>query len=143
MDHLTLKYLVNKIVLEGRIYHWLLLFHEFSFEVIVKPRWTNFGPNHLSQLESCGSRGSIDDQFSDVDLFRIKYVLNYLEDIVYICQILVAINHCTIKLITSQCFISQLQGSHYIAAKLPLSSSTLKFFWNSLLHNLQRFGKDV
>jgi len=61
----------------------------------------------------------------------------------YICQILVAINHCTIKLITSQCFISQLQGSHYIAAKLPLSSSTLKFFWNSLLHNLQRFGKDV
>jgi hypothetical protein len=33
----ALKYLVNKPVLEGRICRWLLLFQEFSFEVIVKP----------------------------------------------------------------------------------------------------------
>jgi hypothetical protein len=50
-DHSTLKYLVKKLVLEGRIYRWLLLFHEFSFEVIVKPRICNVGPNHLSRLE--------------------------------------------------------------------------------------------
>jgi hypothetical protein len=37
-DHSTLKYLVNKPVLEGRICIWLLLFQEFSFEVIIKPR---------------------------------------------------------------------------------------------------------
>jgi hypothetical protein len=36
-DHSTLKYLVNKPVLGGRIYRWLLLFQEFDFEVIVKP----------------------------------------------------------------------------------------------------------
>jgi hypothetical protein len=35
-DHSTLKYLVNKLVLEGRICRWLLLFQEFSFEVIIK-----------------------------------------------------------------------------------------------------------
>jgi hypothetical protein len=35
-DHSTLKYLVNKPVLEGRICRWLLLFEEFSFEVIIK-----------------------------------------------------------------------------------------------------------
>jgi hypothetical protein len=38
IDHSTMKYLVNKHVLEGRICRWLLLFQEFSFEVIVKPR---------------------------------------------------------------------------------------------------------
>jgi hypothetical protein len=32
----ALKYLVNKPVLEGRIFRWLLLFQEFDFEVIVK-----------------------------------------------------------------------------------------------------------
>jgi hypothetical protein len=35
-NHSTLKYLVNKPVLEGRICRWLLLFQEFSFEVIIK-----------------------------------------------------------------------------------------------------------
>jgi hypothetical protein len=36
-DHSALKYLVNKLVLGGRICRWLLLFQEFDFEVIVKP----------------------------------------------------------------------------------------------------------
>ena len=36
-DHSTLKYLVNKPVLEGKICRWLLLFQEYDFEVIVKP----------------------------------------------------------------------------------------------------------
>jgi hypothetical protein len=50
-DHSTLKYLVNKPVLEGIICRWLLLLHEFSFEVIIKPRRCNIGPNHISILE--------------------------------------------------------------------------------------------
>jgi hypothetical protein len=36
-EHYALKYLVNKLVQEGHISRWLLLFQEFSFEVIVKP----------------------------------------------------------------------------------------------------------
>ena len=36
-DHSSLKYLVNKPVLGGRICIFLLLFHEFYFELIVKP----------------------------------------------------------------------------------------------------------
>ena len=50
-DHSALKYLVNKPVLEGRICRWLLLFQEFSFEVIIKPGRCNIGPDHLSRLE--------------------------------------------------------------------------------------------
>jgi hypothetical protein len=35
-DHSYLKYLVNKLVLGGRICRWLFFFKEFDFEVIVK-----------------------------------------------------------------------------------------------------------
>ena len=35
-DHSVLKYLVNKPVLEGRIFRWLLLFQEYDFEVVMK-----------------------------------------------------------------------------------------------------------
>jgi hypothetical protein len=40
-DHSTLKYLVNKAVLGGKIYRWILLFQEYNFEVIVKPSRLN------------------------------------------------------------------------------------------------------
>ena len=47
-DHSTLKYLVNKPVLGGRICRWLLLFQEYAFEVVVKPGKLNARPDHLS-----------------------------------------------------------------------------------------------
>ena len=50
-DHSALKYLVNKLVLEGKIYRWLLLFQEYDFEIIVKTRRLNAGLDHLSRLE--------------------------------------------------------------------------------------------
>ena len=48
-DHSALKYLVNKPLLGGRICRWVLLFQEYNFEVVVKPRQLNNGPNHLLQ----------------------------------------------------------------------------------------------
>ena len=51
-DHSALNYLVNKPVLGGRIGKWLLLFQEYDFEIIVKPRRLNAGPDHLFSLES-------------------------------------------------------------------------------------------
>jgi hypothetical protein len=81
-DHSALKYLFNKPILEGRICRWILIFQEFSFEVIVKPGICNVGPNHLSKLESGESGGVVDDQLSNVDLFWIEAIPEYLEDIV-------------------------------------------------------------
>jgi hypothetical protein len=60
-NHSTLKYLVNKPMLEGRICRWLLLFQESSFEVIIKPRRCNIGPGQLSRLELGKSGGEIND----------------------------------------------------------------------------------
>jgi hypothetical protein len=59
------------------------LFQEFSYEVIVKPGRFNIGPYHLSRLESGESGGVVDDKLLDVDLFRIKAILKYLEDIIF------------------------------------------------------------
>lgn len=50
-DHSTLKYMVNNLVLEGRIRQWLLLFQELTFEVVIKLGRSNMGKTHLSRLE--------------------------------------------------------------------------------------------
>lgn len=80
-DHSALKYLVNKPILEGQIFQWLLLFQEFTFKVIIKPGRLNVGPDHLSQLEIGENDGSLDDQLPDADIFRVEAVPDYLADI--------------------------------------------------------------
>jgi len=80
-NHSDLKYLVNKLVLEGRICRWLLLFQEISFYIIVKFGKLNVGPYYLSHLESEESGGPIDDQLPDADIFRIEAILAYFSGI--------------------------------------------------------------
>lgn len=80
-DHTMPKYLVNKPLLEGRIYRWLLLFQEFTFEVVIKPNRLNVGPDHLSQLEIAENEGAMDDQLLDSDLFKIEAISDHLEEI--------------------------------------------------------------
>ena len=65
MDHSTLEYLVNKPVLGGNICRWLLLFQEFDFKIIVKPRQWNLVPDHLSRIESAEELRSIEDGLLD------------------------------------------------------------------------------
>jgi hypothetical protein len=62
-DHSALKYLVNKPVLGGRIYRWILLFQEFNFEVIVKPGKLNAGLDHLSRVTDGEEPTNLEDNF--------------------------------------------------------------------------------
>jgi hypothetical protein len=64
-DHSALKYLVKKPVLGGRICRWLLLFQEFEFEVIIKPRKLNAGPNQLSRVTNGEEPTNIEDKLLD------------------------------------------------------------------------------
>ena len=64
-DNSALKYLVNKPMLGGKIYRWLLLFQEYDFDIIVKPRRLNAGPDHLSRLESGEEPTSLEDSLSN------------------------------------------------------------------------------
>jgi len=81
-DHSTLKYLVNKLVLRGRICRWLLLFQEFDFEVIVKPGKLNAGPDHLSRVTNGEEPISLEDNFPDVQLFSIQISNDYFTGII-------------------------------------------------------------
>ena len=69
--HSTLKYLVNKPVLGGRICRWLILFQEYDFEIIVKLGRLNLGPDHLSRLESGEEPTSLDEGLPNAQLFAI------------------------------------------------------------------------
>ena len=61
----TLKYLVNKLVLGGKIYRWMLLFQEYDFEIIVKPERLNARLDHLSRLETGEEPTSLEDNMPD------------------------------------------------------------------------------
>ena len=76
-DHSALKYLVNNPVLGGRICIWMILFQDYDFEIIVKPRRLNLGPDHLSRLKSGEEPTSLEEDLPDAQLFAIQMVDDY------------------------------------------------------------------
>ena len=82
IDHSTLKYLVNKPVLGGRICRWLLIFQEFDFEVIDNPGKLNARPNHMSRITNGEEPTNLEDNFLDVQLFSVQIVDEYFAYII-------------------------------------------------------------
>jgi hypothetical protein len=81
-DHSVLKYLVNKLALGGRICIWILLFQKYDFEIMVKSRRMNKGPDHLSRLEHGEEPTSMEDTLPDAQLLSIKKVDDHFTEIV-------------------------------------------------------------
>ena len=63
--HMTLKYLVNKPILQRCIFQWIFLFQEFDFTVVVKPGKSNSGPDHLSRIQSGEEAQTIEETIPD------------------------------------------------------------------------------
>jgi hypothetical protein len=82
MDQSTLKYLVNKPFFWGRICIWLLLVQEYDFEIVVKPRRMNEGPDHLSRLEHGEEPTNLEDTLPDAQLLAIRKVDDHFTKIV-------------------------------------------------------------
>jgi hypothetical protein len=80
--HSALRYLVNKLVLGGIIFRWFLLFQEFDFEVVVKPRRLNAGPDHLSGITNGEEPSGLEEFFSDAQLFSVQIYDEYFDDII-------------------------------------------------------------
>lgn len=89
-DHSALRYLVNKPALEGRICIWIILFHEFDFEFVVKPRRLNVGPDHLSRITNGEEPNSLEDNFPNAQLFSIQVANEYFANIIEFMSIGVA-----------------------------------------------------
>ena len=82
-NHSALMYLVNKHVLGGRgICRWLLLFQEYDFEVIVKPRHLNAGPNQLSRIENGDEPTNLEEVLPDAQLFVVRIANDHFADII-------------------------------------------------------------
>jgi len=89
-NHYTLRSMVNKLVLGRDICRWLFLFQEYDFEVVVKPRKMNARPDHLSRLEIGEELFNLYYNLPDAQLFKVKMVDNYFEDIVSLLKTCVA-----------------------------------------------------
>ena len=69
-------------MLGGRICRWLLLFQEYDFELIVKPRCLNVGPDHLSSIENGDEPVILEEGFPDALLFVVHIVDDHFVDII-------------------------------------------------------------
>ena len=82
IDHSALKYFINKLELVEKIYHWLILFQEFDFDIIVKLGRLNLGLDHLSRIESGEEPSNPDDNLHDAQLFVITMLDDHYRDII-------------------------------------------------------------
>jgi hypothetical protein len=82
IDHSTLKYLVNKLELGGRICRWILLFQEYDFEIVVKTGRINKAPDHLSRLENGEEPTILEDTLPDAKLLAIIKFDDHFAEIV-------------------------------------------------------------
>ena len=71
VDHMAIKYLVNKADLSGRIARWVLLLEEFDYTVEYKPGKMHHQADHLSRLSETVSSTPIEDGLVDEDLFTV------------------------------------------------------------------------
>lgn len=69
VDHMAIKYLVNKPDLSGRIARWVLLLEEFDYTVQYKPGRKHLQADHLSRLPGEPNSTPIDDNLVDENLF--------------------------------------------------------------------------
>ena len=71
VDHIAIKYFVNKAEVSGRLARWILLLEEFDNIVEYKLGRMHLQANHLSKLSEDMETSSIDDKFIDDNLFLV------------------------------------------------------------------------
>ncbi len=72
VDHMALVYLVNKPQVLGRITRWLLLFLEYDFTVVYKPRKIHVVADALSRPPDITKLIIVFDQTIDASMFYTK-----------------------------------------------------------------------
>ena len=69
VDHMAIKYLVNKAELSGRLARWILLLEEFDYTVEYKPGHSHLHSHHLSRLSKNMGDSPVFDMLVDVKIF--------------------------------------------------------------------------
>ena len=71
VDHTAIKYLVNKVVLSGRLAWWVLLLKEFDYIVEYKHDRMHLQDGHLSRLSEKIGVTLVDDRLIDDNFFVV------------------------------------------------------------------------
>jgi hypothetical protein len=116
-DHSTLKYLVNKPVLGGRICRWLPLFQEYDFEIVVKLRRMNKGPDHLYRLDHGEEPTILEDTLPYAQLFSIRRIDDHFVEIIHFLSTGMEPSEYTIiqkkQLVVHTAYFSLIEGQLY------------------------------
>jgi hypothetical protein len=81
IDHASIRYLMNKPDINGRIIRWILLLQQFDLTILDKPGKHNVVAYFLSRLTIPTEEGMIDDHFPDEHLFSISTQTPWFVDI--------------------------------------------------------------
>eukprot|EP00253_Pinus_taeda_P020636 PITA_20636 len=78
-------------------HRWLLLFQEYDFEVVVKPRRLNAGPDHLSRIETGKEPTSLEEGLPDAQLFVVRIAGRHFEDIIHFLMTGIALKEYSVQ----------------------------------------------
>jgi hypothetical protein len=81
IDHAAIRYLMNKLDINGRIIRLFMLLQQLDLTILDKPIKQNVVTYFLSRLTIPIEEGMIDDQFPDEHLFSISIQTPWLSDI--------------------------------------------------------------
>ena len=81
MDHSAIRFLMNKLVTNGRVTQWLLLLQEFNTIVVDRPGRENLVADFLSRIQHDDGARLVDDTFPDEHLFAVFVQTPYLANI--------------------------------------------------------------
>ena len=69
VDHQALLYLINKVLIQGRLMRWTLFLQEYDFKIFHKPGKYHHGADFLSRSAEGDHEQSIRDEPPDAELF--------------------------------------------------------------------------
>jgi hypothetical protein len=81
IDHSAIRYLMNKLITNGRVTRWFLLLQEFGIAIIDKPGRENVIADFLSRLTNEGEAIPVEDAFLDEHLFALSTNTPWFADI--------------------------------------------------------------
>eukprot|EP00253_Pinus_taeda_P021591 PITA_21591 len=80
-DHSTIRYLMNKPIINGRVTRWLLLLQEFNITVLDRPGKQNTVVGFLSRTQNTKEDSPVEDKFPDEYLFAVTTKTPWYVDI--------------------------------------------------------------
>jgi len=70
-DHSAIRYLMNKLVTNGRVTRWLLLLQEFNITVLDRPGKQNTVADFLTRIQNTKEDSLVEHKFPDEYLFAV------------------------------------------------------------------------